>query len=109
MEKLVKIVFILLLFICLLDMPYGYFQLIRFLALLVFGYLGFLESKRSNQIMASFYFSMALLFQPFIKVALGRTIWNIVDVLVGMVLLISLFHKAEHHEKSEVRNNSHSS
>ena len=37
------------------------------------------------------YLALAILFQPFIKIALGRTIWNIVDVIVGIGLLVSLF------------------
>ena len=32
--------------------------------------------------------SFALLFQPFIKIALGRTMWNIVDVIVAVLLII---------------------
>jgi hypothetical protein len=36
---------------------------------------------------------LALLFQPFFKIALGRQIWNIVDVVVGIGLLISIFMK----------------
>ncbi|MBP5375388.1 MAG: hypothetical protein J6Y38_03540 [Bacteroidaceae bacterium] len=28
-----------------------------------------------------------LLFQPFIKIALGRTMWNIVDVIVAILLV----------------------
>ena len=31
---------------------------------------------------------LALLFQPFFKVTLGRTLWNIVDVIVGLGLLV---------------------
>lgn len=37
-----------------------------------------------------FHGRLALLFQPFFKIALGRQIWNIVDVLVGIGLLGSL-------------------
>ncbi len=32
--------------------------------------------------------SLALLFQPFIKIALGRTIWNVVDVMVAVLLVL---------------------
>jgi hypothetical protein len=39
------------------------------------------------------YIGLALLFQPFIKVVLGREIWNIIDVLVGLGLLISNFRR----------------
>jgi len=36
---------------------------------------------------------LALLFQPFFKISLGREIWNIVDVIVGVGLLLSIFIK----------------
>jgi hypothetical protein len=39
------------------------------------------------------YAALALLFQPLVKITLGRTIWNIVDVIVATGLLISLFIK----------------
>jgi len=41
--------------------------------------------------MAIVYVCLALLFQPFIKVALGRTGWNIVDVVVAVILLATFF------------------
>ena len=31
--------------------------------------------------------ALALLFQPFFKIALGRTVWNVVDVVVAIGLL----------------------
>jgi len=36
---------------------------------------------------------LALLFQPFFKISLGRELWNVVDVIVGIGLLISAFRK----------------
>jgi len=35
--------------------------------------------------------TLALLFQPIYKIALGRTIWNIVDVIVAVFLIILFF------------------
>ena len=49
------------------------------------------EQKNKNDFFI--YIALALLFQPFIKIALGRIIWNIVDVIVGACLIISLFNK----------------
>lgn len=93
MEKFIKIVLSLLLLGCLLDMPYGYFQLVRFAAMIGFSYLALsvIEQKNKNEFFI--YVSLAILFQPFIKIALGRSIWNIVDVIVGVCLIISLFNK----------------
>jgi hypothetical protein len=34
---------------------------------------------------------LALLFQPFFKISLGRDLWNMVDVVVGIGLLVSVF------------------
>lgn len=72
-------------------MPYGYFQLVRFLALMGFGFLAYNANQENSNTEMFIYAGLALLFQPFIKIALGRPIWNIVDVIVGLGLLISIF------------------
>lgn len=86
-----KIILAILLFICLLDMPYGYYQLVRFVSFGVFAYLGFKEFENSNQNIGLVYFGLAILFQPFFKIVLCREIWNIIDVIVGIGLIASLF------------------
>lgn len=91
MEKLFKIFLIILLFGCLIDFPYGYYQFVRFAALVGFGYLAFKANEQGYRNEAFVYLALAILFQPFIKIALGRTIWNIVDVVVGIGLIVSLF------------------
>ena len=45
------------------------------------------------------YGGLALLFQPFYKVALGRQMWNTVDVIVGLGLIISIFLKPKSQDK----------
>jgi len=78
-----------LLLVCLANMPYGYYELVRFLALAGFGYLAF-EARTKNQNTVIVYIILALLFQPLIKISLGRTIWIIVDVIVGVGLIYSV-------------------
>ena len=39
------------------------------------------------------YVGLAILFQPLFKIALGREMWNIVDVVVGVGLIGSLLKK----------------
>lgn len=72
-------------------MPYGYYQFARFSAMIGFAYLALLVATQNNKNEVFIYIGLALLFQPFIKVALGRTIWNIVDVIVGFGLLLNIF------------------
>ncbi|STC98477.1 DUF6804 family protein [Elizabethkingia anophelis] len=90
MEKIIKIGLAVLMFGCLLDMPYGYYQLVRFIALISFAVLAYQASQQSRQTEMFIYGALALLFQPFFKIALGRELWNIVDVIVGIGLLVSL-------------------
>ena len=74
--------------LCLAPMPYGYFQLVRFLSMLVFGMMAFRYYQERKEWLAYACGTLALLFQPFYKIALGRTVWNIVDVIVAIGLLI---------------------
>ena len=76
-------------------MPYGYYQLVRYLALVGFAYLSFTNYGTKNEGLAFIYAMLAVLFQPIIKISLGREIWNVVDVIVGAGLLISLFTKSK--------------
>ncbi len=89
MNHLFKIIFSILLFICLADVPYGYFQLVRFIGLIIFVVLANQASHEGRKNEMIIYVALAILFQPFIKIALGRELWNIIDVIVGIGLLIS--------------------
>ena len=72
-------------------MPYGYFQLVRFVALVGFAILAYTANEQGQKTETIIYVCLGILFQPFFKIALGRQIWNIVDVVVGIALIISLF------------------
>ena len=76
-----------LLLLCLLKMPYGFYTLVRFLAMAAFAYLAYLEHKSKNTDRMVVFIVLTVLFQPFAKIALGRTVWNIVDVAVAIYLL----------------------
>lgn len=93
MDKIIKIVLAVLLFLCLAKMPYGYYQFVRFAGLIGFAVLSYQANKKDRKTEMIIYGGLALLFQPFFKIALGRELWNIVDVVVGIGLLISIFMK----------------
>ena len=93
LQTAIKIVLTILFLLCLLDMPYGYFQIVRFAGLLGFGLLAYQANENKQTEMTIIFIGLALLFQPFFKIALGRQIWNIVDMVVGIGLLMSIFMK----------------
>ncbi len=94
-DILIKISLSILLLLCLLDMPYGFYQFVRFVALIGFGVLAFKAKEENNKTEMVIYGALALLFQPFFKIALGREIWNVVDVVVVLGLIFSLFKKKQ--------------
>lgn len=93
LSNLIKIVLAVLFFLCLADMPYGFYQFVRFSGLIGFAILAYQAHEQGRQTEMIIYGGLALLFQPFFKIALGRQMWNIVDVVVGVGLLISIFMK----------------
>ena len=93
MERVTKIILSILFFLCLANMPYGYYQFVRFAGLIGFAILAYQANQQGRQTEMIIYGGLALLFQPFFKIALGRQMWNIVDVIVGIGLIISIFMK----------------
>lgn len=72
-------------------MPYGYYQLVRIIALIGFGILANDAKNQNEQNEMILHIGLAILFQPFYKIPLGRSQWNIVDVVVGLGLLLSIW------------------
>lgn len=92
MKKQLYILMAALLLLCLAPMPYGYYQFVRFVAMVVFAIMAFNYYKNKKNELSITFGALALLFQPFIKVALGRMMWNVVDVAVAL-LFIALYWK----------------
>jgi hypothetical protein len=99
MHTPIKLTLSILFFLCLADMPYGYYQLVRMIALIGFAILAYQSFEKNRKTEVIIYAGLALLFQPFFKIALGRNIWNIVDVVVGVALIISIFTQTKESKK----------
>ena len=81
------------LLLCLAPMPYGYFTLVRILATVVFGLYAYRSFVAKKEGLTWAFVTLALLFQPFAKVGLGRTVWNIIDVIVAIGLIVLFFYE----------------
>lgn len=89
-QTIIYIALAFLLLLCLAKMPYGYYQFVRFLAFAGFGYSAYLQYKDNNTDKMILFIVLALLFQPLLPIALGRVIWNIMDVVVSSYLIYTL-------------------
>lgn len=91
MNNAIKTILAILFFLCLADMPYVFYQFVRFAGLIGFAILAYQVHEQGRQSEMIIYGVLAFLFQPFFKIALGRQIWNTVDIIVGFLLLASIF------------------
>ena len=61
MNSIIKIILALLLLLCLADMPYGYYQFVRFASMAVFVFLAYTANEEGKQteviIFADWFFS----------------------------------------------------
>ena len=87
MNKILPI-FALALLGCLLPMPYGYFMLVRFAAMIIFALMAYEYYKQKKEGMTIFFAAIAVLFQPLFKISLDRITWNVVDVVMAIFLFI---------------------
>ena len=88
MVRYLYLIFTALLLLCLAPMPYGYYQLVRFVAMVAFAIMAWKYYEQKQEGWAITFGALALLFQPFVKIALGRTLWNIVDITVAILLIV---------------------
>lgn len=89
-----------LLLLCLAPMPYGYYQFIRLASMIAFAIMAYQYYEKKQEGLVIAFAALAILFQPFYKIALGRTMWNVVDVVVAVGLII-LWYKEQQIDKSK--------
>lgn len=82
-----------ILLICVFPMPYGYFTIVRVATTIVSAYLAYNYYTNNKKELAITFAIIAVLFQPFIKFALGREIWLVVDIIVSILLIVLALKK----------------
>lgn len=89
-EIIVKIILAILLLLCLLKMPFGYYQFIRIGGTIAFLYL--LIENRKKPVFLIMWSAFAILFNPIIKIYFSKPIWNIIDAIIAIILILSLIN-----------------
>ena len=75
--------------LCLLDMPYSYYELFRVLAMCSFVFIAYKERRKDVWLLL--WIISAVLIQPFYKFIIVREIWNIIDVIWVFLLICPEF------------------
>lgn len=73
------------------DHEYGYFTLLHFVVCIVTAYLAVQAYSQQKEEWIWTLGGIAVLFNPIIPVHLSRGLWRIIDTIVAIVLIASLF------------------
>lgn len=90
-----KILLSILFLLCLLDWNYGFYQFVRFSGMVGFSVLSYQQYKK-NDVWFVVWLVSAILINPIFKIALGRTLWNIIDVAWAVLLIYSLLQEKKY-------------
>ena len=91
---------ILLLLLALAPMPYGYYMLLRVVVCAFFVLLALrlqAEERRTQMVIAVLF---AFLFNPFVKISLGRDLWAIADIVAALTTAFFLRQLRNHPEEN---------
>lgn len=83
-----RVILFLLLVGCTLDMPYGYFTLVRLCSFVGFANLSYQDFENKRFAVGIFDIVCAILFNPLIKITFKRSEWFYIDLIVASFLLV---------------------
>lgn len=75
--KYIGLIVAMLLLLCLTSMPYGYYELVRYITTVLFFWMALQSFKIGKESLTFSYVAIGVLFQPFFKIVLSKSIWNI--------------------------------
>ena len=77
--------------LALLPMPYGYYQLLRLISCVCCGLIAYGFWQRQQQAWALAMGFVAILYNPVIKIALGREVWSVVNLISAGFMVAALW------------------
>ena len=78
-----------LLAVAVLPLPYGYYQLLRLVATVVFAGAAFVAFRRGHAGHGFGFAVLALLFNPVLPVYLSKALWAPIDLAAALALVLS--------------------
>ena len=90
-NKTPAIITIIALLVALGDLPYGYYQLLRFIVCGVGIYAAYTAHSLKRTSWVWLMGIIALIFNPIISFHLDRDLWQVLDVLAAIIFIVSIF------------------
>ena len=95
MKKLNRITILMLisitmLLIALLDLPYWYYQVLRWVICWVSWYLALLFYEKDNEKWIWVFWWIAILFNPISTIHLDKELWSIINIIVAVIMIYNI-------------------
>lgn len=91
MEKGLKIGAMLLLLAGMLSVPKDFYELTKFILIALFGILAYNSHVEANIKGTGLYIALIILFQPFVPIPFGTTVWMVIHGIIIAFLGVTLF------------------
>lgn len=95
-----KIVAIIILLGALANNPYSYYQLLRWVVMIVAGYTAYVAYNNKKNNWAWVFGIMAVLFNPILPFYLSKDNWQLIDIIAAIIFLASIFNKKKIEENN---------
>lgn len=84
-------------------LPYGFFTLLRFVVFASSVYVAWIAYEAQKEGWVWFFGFIAVLFNPFIAIYFDRKVWSIIDLVVGVFMIVSIFalRLKKHHTENQ--------
>lgn len=92
LTTIIKIILATLFLLCLFNMPYFFYQFVRTIGMVGFALLAYYDSSKKDKTLMIIWLLSAVIINPIFKIALGRTLWNIMDIIWAIILVVTLFY-----------------
>jgi len=79
--------------------PYGYYQLLRWVVMATAIFILYLSYKLSKKGWLWLMVVVSILFNPIIPIYLTKEIWAVIDFIVAILFLVSIFKIKNYEEK----------
>jgi hypothetical protein len=91
-KNIILVIAAVFLFLALIDgWPYGFFTLLRFVVFATSAYIAWMSYEAKREKWVWIFGFLTVLFNPFIVIHLNREIWSVIDLIVGIFMVISVF------------------
>jgi len=71
-------------------LPYAYFQILRWVACATFCFGAFISYQRRISYLIWAFIAAAILFNPFAPIRFKRSVWEVLDSVIGILSVVAL-------------------